>query len=97
MSGSSRAARSGPPAVWTVVGILLAVPIVMPLLVPIYAKDSPELAGFPFYYWFQFALIPVVSALTYLAFRISLWATEKDRPAFGLPAEDDPQNRGNDD
>ena len=71
MSGSSRAARSGPPTVWIVVGILLAVPIVVPLLVPIYAKDSPELAGFPFYYWFQFAMIPAASILTYAAYRLS--------------------------
>jgi membrane protein implicated in regulation of membrane protease activity len=73
MSGSSQAARSGPPpAVWAVVAVVLAVPIVVPLLVPIYAKDSPELAGFPFYYWFQFAMIPAASLLTYLAYRLSV-------------------------
>ena len=73
MSGSSRAVRSGPPpAVWAVVGVVLAVPIVVPLLVPLYAKDSPELGGFPFYYWFQFAMIPAASILTYLAYRLSV-------------------------
>jgi uncharacterized membrane protein len=82
---------------WIVVAILLGVGIVVPLLVPLYDSETPELIGFPFYFWFQFLLIPVVSALTYTAFRISLWATEKDRPSFGLPAEKNPQDRGKDD
>ena len=82
---------------WIIVGILLGIGIVVPLLVPIYDSSTPTLIGFPFYFWFQFALIPVVSVLTYLAFRISLRATEKDRPAFGLRADDHPQDRGRDD
>ena len=82
MSGSSRAARSGPPTVWIVVGVLLAVPIVVPLLVPIYAKDSPELGGFPFYYWFQFAMIPAASIITYAAYWLSV------RDAGGTHAAD---------
>ena len=82
---------------WAVVAILLAVSIIVPLLVPIYDSATPTLIGFPFYFWFQFALIPVVSALTYLAFRISLRATEKDRPVFGLPPDQNPQDRGKDD
>ena len=95
----TRPLRSSPPSRGTWIGIcvLLTPAVVLPLLVWLYDKEDPTLFGFPFYFWFQFALIPVVSALTYLAFRISLWATEKDRPAFGLPAEDDPQKRGNDD
>jgi membrane protein implicated in regulation of membrane protease activity len=80
-----------------VVGVLLAVGIVVPLLVPIYDSATPTLWGFPFYYWFQFLLIPIVSGLTYTAFRLSLRATEKDRPAFGLPADERPQDRGEED
>jgi membrane protein implicated in regulation of membrane protease activity len=82
---------------WAFVAILLAVGIIVPLLVPLYDSETPTLIGFPFFFWFQFALIPVVSVLTYTAFRLSLRATEKDRPAFGLPAEEDPQDRGKDD
>jgi uncharacterized membrane protein len=87
--------RTGGP--WAVVAILLAVGIIVPLLVPLYAFETPKFIGFPFYYWFQFALIPVVSALTYIAFRISLRATEKDRQDHGLPADENPQDRGKDD
>jgi uncharacterized membrane protein len=82
--------------VWAVVAILLGVGIVVPLLVPLYDSETPTLIGFPFYYWFQFALIPVVSLLTYIAFRLSLRATEKEREALGLPADDRPQDRGKD-
>ena len=72
---------------WAVVAVLLAVGIVVPLLVGLYDSVEPRLGGFPFYYWFQFLLIPVVSLLTFIAFRLSLKATEQDRPAFGLPPE----------
>ncbi len=73
--------RSGPT--WVAVRVLLLVGIVVPLLVP-------------FFYWFQFLMIPIVSVLTYTAFRLSLRATERDRPRFGLPADDRPQDRGKD-
>jgi hypothetical protein len=76
-----------PGGAWAVVAVLLAVGIVLPLLVGLYDSIDPRLGGFPFYYWFQFLLIPVVSLLTFIAFRLSLRATQKDRPTFGLPAE----------
>ncbi len=74
---------------WAVVALLLAVGIVVPLMVFLYDQETPTLWGFPFYYWFQFAMIPVVSALTFAAFRLSLRATAADRPAFGLPPDPD--------
>jgi uncharacterized membrane protein len=74
--------------------VCLAIGIVVPLLVFLYDQEKPTFLGFPFYYWFQFVLIPIVSALTYMAFRISVHATERDRAAFGLPADQRPQDRG---
>ena len=35
-------------------------------------RRRPRCGGFPFFYWFQFALIPVVSLFTFIAFRLSL-------------------------
>ncbi len=75
---------SGTGRVWAVVGVLLAVGVVVPILVGTYDSEAPELAGFPFYYWFQFLLIPVVSTLTYIAFKLSQSATERDRAARGV-------------
>ena len=95
MSHQNPAAQaSGTPArrtagAWAVVALLLGIGIVVPLLVFLYDSETPALFGFPFFYWFQFAMIPVVSLMTYAAFQISLWATQKDRPTYGLPPEPD--------
>ena len=44
---------------WTLITLLLAPAVVIPLLVPLYDRTDPELFGFPFFFWFQLALIPV--------------------------------------
>jgi len=91
MSSSPASGNTRP--LWTVVGILLAVGIVVPLLVPTYATETPQLFGFPFFYWFQFLLIPVVSLLTFLAFRISQTATARDRETRGRRHQDEGAGR----
>jgi hypothetical protein len=66
---------------------LLGVSIVVPLLVFLYDSETPVLFGFPFFYWFQFAMIPVVSLFTFISFRLSLRASAQERPTYGLPPE----------
>ena len=83
-SGTGAPPGGGTTGLWVSVGVLLGVGIVVPLLVFIYDSEKPALFGFPFYYWFQFLLIPIVSALTYVAFKLSERATELDRRAHGL-------------
>ena len=85
--GSGSPPRRRATGSWVVVGLLLGVGIVVPLLVGLYDREEPSLWGFPFFYWFQFALIPVVSLFTFTAFRLSLSATAQARPTCGLPAE----------
>jgi uncharacterized membrane protein len=84
-AGSGRRATGA----WAAVAVLLGIGIVVPLCVFLYDSVTPTLWGFPFYYWFQFAMIPVVSILTFVAFQLSLVATRKDREQLGLPAEPD--------
>ncbi|GAA0813247.1 DUF3311 domain-containing protein [Spirilliplanes yamanashiensis] len=36
---------------------LLIVPIVVPLITPLFNHDSPRLLGFPAFYWLQFAFL----------------------------------------
>jgi Protein of unknown function (DUF3311) len=69
---------------WTIAVFLLVPAIVLPLLVGIYARTDPELWGFPFFFWFQFLLIPVAAVLTTCAYLL----TKGDEP----PADhaDDP-------
>jgi hypothetical protein len=69
---------------WTIVVVLLIPPIVLPLLVGIYARTDPELWGFPFFFWFQFLLIPIAAALTTCAYILT---KGDERPA---DHEDDP-------
>lgn len=72
---------------WTLVGILLVLAAVPPLLVPVYAKDAPRLIGFPFFFWFQFALVIFAVVLTTIAYFLAKTAYRRDREASGRPAK----------
>ncbi|TDD93643.1 DUF3311 domain-containing protein [Actinomadura rubrisoli] len=48
---------------------LLIVPVVIPLLTFLFNRDAPRLAGFPAFYWIQFAFIPLSVACTIVAYR----------------------------
>jgi uncharacterized membrane protein len=71
------------PASRWVAAALLAVAVVVPLLVGVYDREDPTLFGFPFFYWFQFALIPFASACTYIAFRLVTPSGKRRPPAGG--------------
>jgi hypothetical protein len=47
---------------------LLIVPFVA-LLAPVYLKTEPALGGFPFFYWYQFAVLIVSAVLTWIVYR----------------------------
>jgi Protein of unknown function (DUF3311) len=49
--------------------VLLALPFGGLLYPPLYAKHSPELLGFPFFYWYQFAWVPIAALLTWTVYR----------------------------
>ncbi len=64
---------------WALVLALLAPALVVPLLVPLYDMADPKLFGFPFFYWFQFALVLGAAVLTMLALLVSQKADARDR------------------
>ena len=66
---------------WALIVLLLAPAVVVPLLVPLYDSEDPTLFGFPFYYWFQMALIPAAVVLTGLAYSLAKRADHRDREA----------------
>ena len=68
---------------WALIVALLLPAVVVPLLVPLYARTDPELFGFPFYYWFQLGLIPVAVVLTALAFQLSRTSSARRRDEQG--------------
>ena len=61
---------------WTLVIVVLAPAVILPLAVGLYTRTDPELWGFPFFYWFQFALIPVAAVCTSIAYQL----TKHERP-----------------
>lgn len=66
---------------WILICVLLTPAVVLPLLVPLYDSTEPTLFGFPFYYWFQMAMIPAAVVLTVLAYYLAKGADRRDRAA----------------
>jgi hypothetical protein len=50
---------------------LLVIPIVVPLLTPLYNHDSPRVLGFPAFYWLQFLFIVLGVATTTIVYRMT--------------------------
>jgi hypothetical protein len=48
---------------------LLALPFLGLLYPPLYATRDPEIAGVPFFYWYQLAWVPLTALLTYVVYR----------------------------
>jgi hypothetical protein len=58
---------------------LLLVPVLVPLLTPLYNRMEPRLAGFPFFYWIQLAFVLLGVAVTILVYRKTTPRATKDR------------------
>jgi hypothetical protein len=51
--------------------LLLLIPLAGLLYPPLYATEDPEFLGFPFFYWYQFAWVPLTAGITYLVYRMT--------------------------
>jgi hypothetical protein len=58
--------RDRSPLYW-----LLLVPVVVPLLVPLFNANDPKLFGFPRFYWLQLAFIVVGVGTTSLVYQLT--------------------------
>ena len=56
------------PAIKAAVTVMLAVAVVGALWVPIYARTLPKLGDFPFFYWYQLILVPVIAILCWISY-----------------------------
>ena len=61
---------------------LLLLPFIGLLWVPFYNARTPELFGFPFFYWYQLAWVPVTSLLAWIV-RRDILRREALRPGAG--------------
>jgi len=57
-----------PIGVKVATAILLAVPILALLIVPIYARETPRLWGFPLFYWYQLGWVFIAAGFTFAAY-----------------------------
>lgn len=51
---------------------LLLLPFIALLWVPFYNAELPSLFGFPFFYWYQFAWVPLTSLIIWIVYRDGL-------------------------
>ena len=50
--------------------LLLLLPFIGLLWLPFYNAREPSLWGFPYFYWYQFAWVPIASLFTYIVYRL---------------------------
>jgi hypothetical protein len=82
MSSSQPGARTElPRPTQIIVLLLLAIPVLAILLVGIYARSGPEIAGWPFFYWYQVLWVPLSAVFTAAAYFVvkRARASERDR------------------
>jgi hypothetical protein len=66
-------ARPGP---YVISGILIFIGILLPLIVPIYAREKPALFGLPFFYWYQMLWVLIDAGLLWICYGL---ITREDR------------------
>jgi Protein of unknown function (DUF3311) len=49
--------------------VLLVLPFLGLLYPPLYSHHDPTLFGFPFFYWYQLAWVPVAAVLTIIVYK----------------------------
>ena len=49
--------------------LLLLLPFLGLLAIPIFDTESPVVLGFPFFYWYMFAWVPLTSLLIWIVYR----------------------------
>ena len=69
---------------------LLALPLLGLLYPPLYARHDPELAGIPFFYWYQLMWVPIVAILSAAAYLLSRLTQRGNAAAGPRPPEKGP-------
>ena len=95
-SGGPEGAPPTNKTLLVVAGVLLAIPIVALLWVDSYARETPRLGGFPFFFWYQFLWVFICAGLTYAAHRLVLAARKPGRGTSGKPGRIGDTNPGGD-
>jgi hypothetical protein len=81
--------RDKSPVTWLVVTVLLLSAIGAALWVPLYARSGPKLGAFPFFYWYQLLLVPVVAVASWVCYLL-LRPARPSQSASPQASSDDP-------
>jgi uncharacterized membrane protein len=73
---------------------LLVVPIVVPLLVPLYNKVDPTLFGWPLFYWLQLAFVALGVVTTSIVYRMTRRSASDRQAARDAIARDTNRDGG---
>jgi len=80
-------AHSGPTprrtGAWVLITVLVLISILGTLIVPIYARSSPYIGAFPFFYWYQLLWVPFVAIMMAICYLVS---TRRSRGSAGPQA-----------
>ena len=77
------------PLPYVISGVLLVIAIVLPLLVPIYARSEPTLGGIPFFYWYQMLWVLIDSGLLWICYALIVREDRRRRDAVRRPEVDE--------
>lgn len=66
----SRSAVAAHPITSAAIAILVAADIFFALYTPIYARLTPKLGDFPFFYWYLLIFMPITSLVLWLAMQL---------------------------
>jgi drug/metabolite transporter (DMT)-like permease len=75
----SRSAIAAHPFTAAAIAVLVVANIFFALYTPLYARLTPKLGDFPFFYWYLLILMPVTSLV--------LWVTSLLQRRLAAPAE----------
>jgi hypothetical protein len=70
---------------WVAIAVLLLASLIGMLWVPFYARATPKLGGFPFFYWYQLMWVPIVAVLSWLAYLL-IGGSRPDAPGTAATA-----------
>lgn len=66
----SRSAVAAHPVISAAIAILVAADIFFSLYTPVYARLTPKLGDFPFFYWYLLIFMPITSLVLWLAMQL---------------------------
>ena len=65
------------------IGVLVTASILGTLIVPIYARETPKLGDFPFFYWYLLVYMPVVALALWIALLLQRRLTPRQPDGTG--------------